>query len=399
MNKPPIGKPVRTPDNDLGGLQAELPIITEHEPKRQEGSPNCEQKCDATHPPSVTSSMTIDVLAVPAGWAASEGLDPMAGVSLVAPALRDVPATELAAETIVERFGRCSVSPFLTGPDREMVPLRHGAAGYIRVRRWAVLATMPACPPGTEADTLSELLDYLRARRLRPVFAAVPEAELFTRLGLHAEPVAEDPVINLSGFSLVGKQRAGIRHAVSTARRMGMTVVPWSDALAEPASRMSNEWLATKRGGEMGFTLGRFDPATMDEADCRLALDAEGNVMGMVTWHRFDDGRGRVLDLMRRAQNAPNPTMDLLVAESLAAFAADGVELASLGAVPLSKGRLAERIYPTVTLRRYKDKFTPEWRPLFVACPSSPARRVGATVALARAYSPEGLVRALRRKR
>ena len=340
--------------------------------------------------------MTIDIPAIPAGWVGLGGLDGVAGVSLVPPALGDSPTTELAAKTIVERFGRCSVSPFLTGPDREMVPLRHGAAGFLRVRRWAVMATMPACPPGTEADTVGELLDYLRARRLRPVFAAVPEAELFTRLGLHAEPVAADPVIGLSGFSLAGKHRAGIRHAVSAARRMGITVVPWTDALAEPAARISKEWLATKRGGEMGFTLGRFDPAAMNQGDCRLALDAEGNVLGLVTWHRYDDGRGRVLDLMRRATNAPNPTMDVLLADSLAAFAADGVELASLGAVPLSKGRLAERIYPTVTLQRYKDKFNPDWRPLYLACPPSLPRRLGATAALAHAYSPEGLVRALR---
>ena len=341
--------------------------------------------------------MTINIPAVSAGWSALEGLDLLPGIPLVSPALQDASTTELAAKTIVERFGRCSASPFLIGPDREMVPLRHGAAGFLRVRRWAVLATMPACPPGTEADTLDELLDYLRSRRLHPVFAAVPEAELFTRLDLHAEPVAEDPVINLSGFSLAGKHRAGIRHSVSTARRMGITVVPWTDALAESAARTSKEWLATKRGGEMGFTLGRFDPATMETGDCRVALDAEENVVGLVTWHRFDDGRGRVLDLMRRAQNAPNPTMDVLLAESLAAFAADGVELASLGAVPLSKGRLAERIYPTVTLHRYKEKFNPEWRPLFVACPSSLRRRLGATVALAHAYCPEGLIRALRR--
>src|SRR5205085_6702177 len=83
---------------------------------------------------------------------------------------------------------------------------------------------------------------------------------------------------------------------------------------------------ATKRGGEMGFTLGRFDPDLLGRADCRVAVDAEGRVVGLVSWHRYDAGRARVLDLMRRAPDAPNATMDALIAESLIDFAAAGVE-------------------------------------------------------------------------
>jgi lysylphosphatidylglycerol synthetase-like protein (DUF2156 family) len=88
--------------------------------------------------------------------------------------------------------------------------------------------------------------------------------------------------------------------------------------------------------------------------------------------------------------------MDLLIGDSLAKFAAEGVELASLGSVPLSHGRLAERIYPTRSLRRFKDKFAPDWQPRYLAAPSR-AWAPGALVAVARAYSTGGLCRALRR--
>ena len=38
---------------------------------------------------------------------------------------------------------------------------------------------------------------------------------------------------------------------------------------------------------------------------CRVALDTANRVVGFVTWRSFDDGHGRVLDLMRRLPDAP----------------------------------------------------------------------------------------------
>jgi phosphatidylglycerol lysyltransferase len=99
---------------------------------------------------------------------------------------------------------------------------------------------------------------------------------------------------------------------------------------------------------------------------------------------------------MRRLPDAPNPTMDLLIAESLAEFAAAGVEMASLGSVPLSHGRVAERVYPTRSLRRFKDKFAPQWKPEYLAT-SSRFAAPAAMLAVVRAYSRRGLLTALRR--
>jgi phosphatidylglycerol lysyltransferase len=297
---------------------------------------------------------------------------------------------------MVEVFGRSSVSPFLLGPDREIVELEHGVTGYLRRGRWAVMATDPACPAGAEAETVDALLGHLRRSRLRPVFAAVSDPGVYLPQDLHVSPVAEDAVIRLADFSLAGKRRASIRHSVTSARRAGLRVEPWSGHLAASGAEMSASWLATKRGGELGFTLGRFDAANMGDTDCRVALDGEGRVVALTTWHCYDAGRGRVLDIMRRADDAPNPSMDLLLAESLLAFQAMGVEVASLGSVPLSHGKLAERVYPTRSLRRYKDKFAPEWQPRFLVAPS-PSRQLGALLAVARAYCQHGILHGLRR--
>jgi phosphatidylglycerol lysyltransferase len=300
------------------------------------------------------------------------------------------------AEAAVARWGRSSASPFLMGDDRSLVRLGAGAAGYLRLGRWAVLATDVAAPEEQASTSLGLLLDRLDQERLRPVFACVDDPAPYRKRGMLALPVAEDAVIDLTAFSLKGKRMASVRHSVNAARRAGISVVPWTPDLAEGVAAVSAAWLATKRCGEMGFTLGRFDPDQLGRTDCRVAIDVTGRVVGFVTWHRYDGGRARVLDLMRRAPDAPNPTMDALIAESLLAFASDGVETASLACVPHSRGPLAERIYPTVSLRRYKDKFAPTWQQRWLVVP---ARRhlLGGLMAVARSYCPHGLRQAVRR--
>ena len=294
-------------------------------------------------------------------------------------------------------WGRSSVSPFNIGEGRELVgqPGLCGT-GFVRHGHWAVMATDPATAPGCEEEGLELTLDLLATRRLRPTFAAVTDPAPYRQRGMWTATIADDPIIDLAGFDLAGKRRANIRHSVTSARRAGLRVAPWSDELRDQAVGVSDAWLATKRGGEMGFTLGRFDPDGMRHSDCRVAIDANERVVGFVTWHHYDAGRGRVLDLMRRLPNAPNPTIDLLIADGLLEFAAGGVEVASLGCVPCSQGPLAEKLYPTISLHRYKAKFDPRWEQRHLVAPSR-LELPGALLALARSYVPGGILRAMRR--
>jgi len=309
-----------------------------------------------------------------------------------------LPVRRLATrEQRVAEWGRNSVSPFTLGPGRCVVDLPNdGVAGVVVKGRTAVMATDPVARPGHEEQSLTALLDILKGRGLRPVFAAVTDPAPYLQRGFFSRPVAEDAMIDLTNFSLSGKRRSGIRHSVTSAGKAGLQVVPWSEELADGARLVSTAWLDTKRGGEMGFTLGRFDPERLSTLDCRLALDETGRVIGLGTWHPFDDGRGRVLDLMRRLPDAPNPTIDLLIAESLLDFARGGVALASLGSVPLSHGTVAERWYPTRSLWRYKAKFDPSWEMRHIVVSARP-QMASALRAVVCAYCPEGVMAATRR--
>ena len=296
----------------------------------------------------------------------------------------------------VARWGSSAVSPFHCEPGRTIVDLDgQGVAGYAPIRRWAVLPTDVVSPPENERGALDALMGHLQSVRRRPVFTAVTSPDAYRRLGYYALRVADDPGVDLAEFSLDGPRMSSLRHSISSARRSGLRIVPWSTTLEAEITRVSEDWLRTKRGGEMGFTLGRFDLVDPESVDCRAAIDRCGNVVGFTTWRSYQNGRGRVLDLMRRSRDAPNPTMDLLIGESLLEFAAAGVRHASLGPVPLSHGPLGERVYPTVSLRRYKEKFAPTWQPLWFVSPSR-LLLPSALRAVAHAFCPDGILNAVR---
>lgn len=91
--------------------------------------------------------------------------------------------------------------------------------------------------------------------------------------------MADNPTIDLADFSLDGRRMSSVRHSVAAARRSGLRVVPWTPALDAGITSVSEEWLRTKRGGEMGFTLGRVDRFDPTSVDCRAAIDGNGNVV------------------------------------------------------------------------------------------------------------------------
>lgn len=282
-------------------------------------------------------------------------------------------------------------SAFLTGPGIERIALPgRSRSGIVRVRHYALMATGPSGPIDARDEALDALLAIIRRRRLHPVFATVADPAPFVRRGLFAYPMSEEAIVDIGTFGLGGARMASIRHSVTSARRAGMRVVPWTTSLADEVHAVSDQWLHAKHGPEGRFIVGRFEPDMPATLDCRVALDADGSVAGFVTWRLYARGKARGLDLMRRREGAPNPTMDLLIADSLLGFADEGVETASLACVQRSFGALAERVYPTRPLRKYKDKFAPDWQPRWVIVPS---RRHLPTAALAllRACVPGGL--------
>lgn len=302
------------------------------------------------------------------------------------------------------RYGRTGVAPFIANPEVEVIDLIDGAAaaGFCRVRRWAVTAGDIVAPESLADVALSEYLDVLRERRLRPAFVAVSDPEPYRRRNFDVSEVADEALLDLRAFTVNGPKRANLRHSVTSARRAGLTVAAYAPWQAGQIADVSREWLLTKRGGELGFTLSRHDEVANQlddqETDLWVSLDSAGVVQAWCTWRHYLGGRARVIDVMRRRANAPNPAMDFLIVSTLEHYRDAGLELASLASVPREHGAAAERIYPCRSLRAYKQKFDPTWEARWMAVPAR-WKRPFALAAVSSAYCPGGMHRALRHNR
>lgn len=300
--------------------------------------------------------------------------------------------------------GLTGVAPFLANPGVTPIALLggRGAAGYARVGRWAVTPGDVLAPAPLREAALAEYLTILSERRLRPVFLAAGEPETYRVQGMHVVEIADEATIQLPGFALSGSRRANIRHSTTSARRAGLTVVPYAPRYEQQIAEISEEWLRTKRGGELGFTLSRHQDIKRQlengTADLWLTVDGDDVVQAWCTWRPYLGGNARVLDVMRRRVHAPNPAMDALLVTVLENYRDAGLVEASLASVPRSHGELGERLFPARSLRAYKEKFNPDWTPRWFAVP---ARRheLLALAAVGKAYCPGGLRRAMSRNR
>ncbi|MDP9134181.1 MAG: bifunctional lysylphosphatidylglycerol flippase/synthetase MprF, partial [Actinomycetota bacterium] len=151
----------------------------------------------------------------------------------------------------------------------------------------------------------------------RAIFYAVPPESLplYLDLGLAVLKIGEVAQVDLPTFTLEGPARHDSRNALRRAEREGLVfaVVPKAEvpALLPVLREVSDAWLATKKGHEKGFSLGRFDPEYLAEFDCAV-VRKDGAVVAFANLWRGADGGEISVDLMRYRPDVSRVLMDML---------------------------------------------------------------------------------------
>ncbi|HIG20951.1 phosphatidylglycerol lysyltransferase domain-containing protein [Henriciella sp.] len=260
----------------------------------------------------------------------------------------------------------------------------------VRGRSWIAKG-----PPMGPRDMVRPLAFALKRKADRAnanlIFYAVPTDFLPVALdlGLVARKIGEAAVIPLSTFSLEGPSRAKLRHALNRLNREGgrFEVLPAGSFKAHEAElrRVSDAWLHHHAGEEKAFTLGCFDPDYLDRFPIAAIWHGE-TLWAFANIWRSGDGKALAIDLMRVSPDAPPTAMDALFAELAMWGKGQGAVSLDLGMAPLS-GLASEReanslarlgnfiyahggeMYGFEGLRRYKEKFQPDWNPLYLCGP------------------------------
>lgn len=332
---------------------------------------------------------------------------------------------------LLERYGDSSVAAFALAPDADYFFSANGRA-VVAYRFESDTLLAIGDPIGPEEE-LRPLLAAFAAHCTEhdwsfAVFQARPERlPIYRELGWRALHIGEDPILWTDRFTLEGSAMGDVRRATRKLESGGYEVRhfipgvnPFDAAragqLAEQLRQISNEWLASRRAAEKGFSMGRFDPQRLAREWVAVAVDGAANrAVAFVTWVPVWARRGWALDLMRRKRDAPAGVMEFLVAKSVETAKQRGDALLSLSLSALAKVEGSERkagadgalekaperaraflmqhlarFYEFEGLFRWKEKFNPAFEDRYLVYPD-PMALPRVALALVRAQSPGGI--------
>jgi phosphatidylglycerol lysyltransferase len=265
--------------------------------------------------------------------------------------------------------------------------LMYGIAG----RSWVAMGD-PVGAPAEQRELVWAFRELVDRHGGWTVFYEVSgdRLPLYVELGLTLLKVGEEAIVSLAEFSLEGGHRRGLRrsHRVVMASGAQFAVEPAArvSGLMAELSVVSDEWLAAKQSREMGFSLGRFEPAYLARFPMAV-VRIEGRLVAFANlWCAPANGELSV-DLMRYANAAPEGVMTYLFLELMLWGRANGYRTFNLGMAPLSGiesralaplwtraaayfSQHGESLYHFQGLRQFKEKFGPEWRPRYLASPA-----------------------------
>jgi phosphatidylglycerol lysyltransferase len=150
--------------------------------------------------------------------------------------------------------------------------------------------------------------------------------------------------------------------------------------------RVSDAWLALKGGSEKGFSLGRYDPAYFAWGPLALVRREEELIAFANVVPPYGPTGMASVDLMRHVADAPRSTMDYLFAKVMlwaqeknyAEFSLGMAPLSNVGASPYARinerlaslaFRYGNNLYNYQGVRKYKEKFKPDWTGAYLAYP------------------------------
>ena len=266
----------------------------------------------------------------------------------------------------------------------------------------------PVGPPASRRALIWRLREEADRLGLRPVFYQIGTAHWqdYLDVGLTLVKIGEEAMVPLGDFGLEGAARAELRQALKRGARSGLRFrIATRDELLGlmPTLRtISDDWLTAKSSAEKSFSVGYFEPSYLLRFPMAL-VETDAKVVAFANLLRAPAGGELSIDLMRYSSDAPKGTMDFLFVSLMIWAREQGFARFNLGMAPMTglpEGRLAgrwnrfanlvakhgEHFYGFAGLRRFKQKFSPDWQPRYLAAPGG-AQLVAALLDVTRLIS------------
>ncbi len=277
--------------------------------------------------------------------------------------------------------------------DKEVLLSENGKAFMmygIQHRSWVACGD-PVGPQEEARELLWRFREMADRYAARTVFYDVGQKylPLYLDLGLTLLKTGEEAFVPLANFSLEGNHAKYFRYICHRFQKEGYSfeVVPREKVpeLIPALQKVSDAWLADKKTREKGFSLGVFSPPYLEHFPVAL-VRKEGGIVAFANLWPGGTKEELSVDLMRYDFQGPGSVMDYLFVQLFLWGRAQGYAWFNMGVAPLSgldRHRLSpawnkissflfqygENLYNFQGLRQYKEKFSPVWKPKFLASP------------------------------
>ncbi|MEM6411102.1 MAG: phosphatidylglycerol lysyltransferase domain-containing protein [Pseudomonadota bacterium] len=272
-------------------------------------------------------------------------------------------------------------------------PDRTAAIPYAETAGVRIAMGPPLGPRSAWKEALEAFRKQADLDAMKPAIYSAPPELLpdLMDLSFNVEKIGENATLDLPAFSLSGRKREVIRRSRrKLAERSGATfrisLPPHSSDLLDRLKPVSDAWLSANGTREKSFSLGRFEKTFLDRCPIGI-VEIEGRSAAFGSLLTTPDKSWAAIDLMRYDPDiAITNTMDFLLVELILWAKEDGYQKFDLAMAPLSglvEAEFAplyakvghfifergERFYNFRGLRRFKQKFDPDWEPRYIAAP------------------------------
>lgn len=262
---------------------------------------------------------------------------------------------------------------------------------FAKVRNKLAVLGDPIGKPELVSGAIQDFQRYADQYALKVVFYQVsPEyLPVYHENGYRFFKLGEEAIVPLDTFTLSGKRNTNLRTVKNRFDREGfrfqVLTPPFDSAIIDNLRKISNAWLRGRH--EKGYSLGWFQESYLQLAPIAILKNGDGAIIAFASLAPgYDDGATLSIDLMRHLPDTPNGTMDMLFLSLLEWARDQGCSRFNLGMAPLSsvgqrqgamkEEKLARLVfqygghwYGFEGLRKYKQKFSPEWEPRYLAYP------------------------------
>jgi phosphatidylglycerol lysyltransferase len=310
---------------------------------------------------------------------------------------------------VLRRFGWNATSFQILEPGFSYWFYRDAACvAYVDTGRAWVAAGAPVAAEDELVPVARAFVSAARAARRRVVFFAT-EGRFVEKGGFESVLVGEQPLWDPADWAGTLDAVSSLREQLRRARAKGVVVTklsPESMADANGAERRAIEalierWSGTKPMPPMGFLVHVHPYSFPEERSLFVARKSE-ELVGFAGVVPVYARRGRFIEDLLRAPDAPNGTSELLVDAAMREAATDGVRYVTLGLAPLAgavplglrlAGRWSSGLYDFAGLAAFKAKFRPrEWAPIYLSYPKDGSMQAAVYDSLS-AFARRGLLR------